>query len=315
MCLSCLFTKSGRETVNGVFDTRAGTTYNDEIISKYHFPNRYLPTALNCLGDWILYREPRRNGGRSGYVAVAKVIAVEPDPARPGYSYARLDGYLEFDTVVPLEGPNGPFEERLRTLEPTKRGAALQGRSIRTISLADFGAIVQQGLDATLAPTNARWLELDPIHVDQPTRDLLEAPPPDQARRIEQVLVNRRIREAAFRRKVIDAYDGRCCVTGLRLINSGGKVETQAAHIRAVADGGPDIVKNGIALSATIHWLFDQHLISLTDDLGLLVAHNRIPSELSSLFGRQMKKIILPRDPAYHPHPIYIRWHRERFTG
>ena len=167
--------------MNGVFDTRAGTTYDDEIVSKYHFPNRYLPTALDCLGDWILYREPRRNGGRSGYVAVAKVIAVEPDPARPGYSYARMEGYLEFDTVVPLEGPDGPFEERLRALEPTRRGAALQGRSIRTISPADFGAIVRRGLDATLAPTNARRLELDPIHVDQPTRDLLEAPPPDQA--------------------------------------------------------------------------------------------------------------------------------------
>ncbi|MBV1838438.1 HNH endonuclease [Acetobacter estunensis] len=301
--------------MNGVFDTRAGTTYDDEIVSKYHFPDRYLSAALDCLGSWILYREPRRNGGRSGYVAVAKVIAVEPDPARPGYSYARMEGYLEFDAVVPLEGPDGPFEERLRAVEPTRRGAALQGRSIRTISLADFGAIVRRGLDATLAPINARRLELDPIHVDQPTRNLLEAPPPDQARRIEQVLVNRRIRDAAFRRQVIDAYDGRCCVTGLRLINGGGKAEAQAAHIQAVADGGPDVVRNGIALSATVHWLFDRHLISLTDDLGLLVAHNRIPRELSSLFGRQMERIILPRDPAYHPHPVYVRRHRERFAG
>ncbi|MFT8688321.1 MAG: hypothetical protein ABF714_12750 [Novacetimonas hansenii] len=141
-----------------------------------------------------------------------------------------MDGYLEFDTVVPLEGPDGTFEERLRALEPTRRGSALQGRSIRTISPAEFGAIVRRGLDATLAPTNARRLELDSIHVDQPTRDLLEAPPLDQARLIEQVLVNRRIRDATFRRQVIDAYDGRCCVTGLRLINGGGKAEARRRH-------------------------------------------------------------------------------------
>ncbi|MFT9383082.1 MAG: hypothetical protein ABF553_00580 [Acetobacter orientalis] len=198
-----------------MFDTRAGTTYDDEIVSNYHFPDRDLSAALDCLGSWILYREPRRNGGRSGYVAIAKVITVEPDLARPGYSYARMDGYLEFDTVVPLEGADGPFEERLRALEPTRGGATLQDRSIRTISLAEFGVIVRSGLDATLAPTNARRLELDPIHMDQLTRDLLEAPSPDQARRIKQVLVNRRIRDAAFRRQVINAYyDGRCSVSG-----------------------------------------------------------------------------------------------------
>jgi putative restriction endonuclease len=33
-----------------------------------------------------------------------------------------------------------------------------------------------------------------------------------------------------------------------------------------VAEGGPDVVQNGIALSATAHWLFDRHLIALTDD-------------------------------------------------
>ncbi|MGI4798178.1 MAG: hypothetical protein ACRYG8_29875, partial [Janthinobacterium lividum] len=63
---------------NGVFDTRAGTIYDDDITSRYHFPDRYRLAALACLGDWILYREPRRNAGRAGYVAVARVVAIEP---------------------------------------------------------------------------------------------------------------------------------------------------------------------------------------------------------------------------------------------
>ncbi len=59
--------------------------------------------------------------------------------------------------------------------------------------------------------------------------------------------------------------------------------EAQAAHIWSTASGGPDVVQNGIALSATVHWLFDRHLISLTDDYWILVSHNKVPSELRTL--------------------------------
>ena len=103
---------------------------------------------------------------------------------------------------------------------------------------------------------NAVRLELDPAHIDPVAAGLVDAPPEEQERRIEQILVNRKIRDVAFRRAVIDAYDVTCAVTGLRIINGGGKAEAQAAHIWSVADGGPDVVQNGIALSATAHWLF-----------------------------------------------------------
>ena len=132
--------------------------------------------------------------------------------------------------------------------------------------------------------------------------------------RIEQVLSNRKIRDAAFRRQVIDAYDGRCAVTGIRLINGGGKAEAQAAHIWSVADGGPDIVQNGIALSATAHWLFDRHLIALTDELALLVSHNKVPAELRTLFAQQMQRVHLPQDRGQWPHLPYVRRHRAGFA-
>ncbi|WP_408901809.1 HNH endonuclease [Roseomonas gilardii] len=65
-------------------------------------------------------------------------------------------------------------------------------------------------------------------------------------------------------------------MTRLRLIIGGGKAEAQAAHIMPVAAGGLDVVPNGIPLSATVPWLFDRRLISLTDELELLVSHNRL---------------------------------------
>ncbi|MGE4078160.1 MAG: HNH endonuclease, partial [Reyranella sp.] len=69
------------------------------------------------------------------------------------------------------------------------------------------------------------------------------------------------------------------------------------------------------ALSATAHWLFDRHLISLTDDYGLLVSHNRIPSELQALFQKQLQRVRLPENQAYWPRPEYLRRHRAAYDN
>jgi putative restriction endonuclease len=80
--------------LKAVFDARAGSGYDDDVARRYHFPSRYLGDAQRALGDWIVYREPRRGGGREGYVAIARVVRIEPDPTRPGHSYAWVADYL-----------------------------------------------------------------------------------------------------------------------------------------------------------------------------------------------------------------------------
>jgi putative restriction endonuclease len=302
--------------VKAIFDTKADSGYDDDITQRYHFPNRYLSEAQKAVGDWIIYREPRRGGGRQGYVAVARVTRIEPDIVRSGHSYAFLANFLALDRVVPLRHGASFYEEILgKIANPSKIGAALQGRSIRIISDLEFGAITCAGLNDTLSPQNAVRLELDPQHADADTLALIMAPREEQERRVAQMLVNKKIRDAAFRRAVIEAYDGRCAITGFRIINGGGKAEAQAAHIWPVSEGGPDMVQNGIALSATVHWLFDRHLISLSNDYGVLVSHNKVPAELRNLFTHQLSRIKLPADRRLWPHLAYVSRHREAFVA
>lgn len=301
--------------MKAIFDTRAESGYDDSIVERYHFPNRYLPEAQKAIGDWIVYREPRRAGGRSGYVAVARLIRIEPDPTDQRSSYARVSDFLPFDAVVPMRKSSGFYERHLDFVPQRSLGVSLHGKSIRTISDAEFGEIALAGLGKTLAPENAQRLDLDRADVDAETQLLLHASPEEQQRRIEQILVNRKVRDASFRERVIEAYESTCAVTGLKLVNGGGRVEAQAAHIWAVKDGGPDVVQNGIALSATVHWLFDRHLISLTDDYGLLVSHNRVPSDLQSLFRRHMTRIRLPKDRKLWPYPAYVQRHRTAYMS
>jgi putative restriction endonuclease len=302
--------------VKGVFDTKTDSGYDDDIARRYHFPQRYLSIANEMVGDWVVYREPRRNHGRQAYVAVARVVGIEPDPTVPNHYYALVDEFLPFDHLVPLNDDGQYAEEPLRGVaEPAQVGIWLQGRSVRPLDAADFARIVRAGLRGTLDPDNALKLELDPSHVDAETEALLSLSEEEQERRIVRMLVNRKIRDASFRGQVCDAYENTCAITGLQMINGGGKAEVQAAHIWPVSSGGPDTVPNGIALSATVHWLFDRHLISLTDDYGLLVSHNRVPSDLQVLFERQRKQIRLPKDRRLHPRLEYVRRHRAIFAA
>jgi putative restriction endonuclease len=295
-----------------VFDSKPGSGYDDQPGDRYHFPNRYLSVATSGVGDWIVYRKPRRGEGEPGYFAVARLDGIEPDPRDPNSSYARVDQYLLFDAVVPQQNESGrPFEAILRDAVLQSRGSAIQGRSVRPIAVDDFAAIALAGLRATFDPKNATRLDLDPTHCDAETAAFLLAPLSIKEREIRTILLNRKIRDAVFRGAVCTAYNDTCAVTGLKIVNGGGRAEVQAAHIWSVEDGGPDVVQNGIALSGTIHWLFDRHLISISDDFRLLVSHNKVPTALQDLFTGQLNRIRLPALRADWPLAPYLRRHRE----
>jgi putative restriction endonuclease len=184
-----------------IFDTRPGSRYNDEIVHQYHFPdNPYLQRTLAGVGDLIVYREPSRKGGRGRYFATARLVNVEADPKTPGHSYARVDQYFPFDSLQSLEKESGIcFESRLNEVPRTQRGSALRGNSIRTVSDLDFAAIVLAGIHEVFDPDRARALNLDDAQIDEETARSLRASPAEKEREIRQILLNRKIRDAAFR--------------------------------------------------------------------------------------------------------------------
>lgn len=308
----------GDASVKAVFDVKPGSGYDDDITERYHFPGRsnYLSAAQGAVGDWVLFREPQRNRGRRAYIAAARVVSVQPDPGQPGHYYAYVSEFRDFATPVPFVIAGRYAEALLRTVsDPSRVGQAVQGKSMRPISDEDFAAIVLAGLSETLAPENATRLDLDYASWEAPTPQMIPGVGEEFARRVEQLLVNRTVRDANFRLQVCRAYDNRCAVTGLRIINGGGRAEVQAAHIKPVEFNGPDVVQNGLALSGTVYWLFDRHLISIDEDYRLLVSHNRVPGELRGLFRPEGEGLHLPADRRLWPHPAFVAHHREMYAG
>jgi putative restriction endonuclease len=283
--------------MKGVFTTRVVPDYDDLPERQYHFPRTYLRQVEHCVGDWIVYYEPRRSagdqpGGRQAYFATAQVTQVRPDSVRHDHFYADVQGYFEFPRAVPFREGRDYYESGLRRDDgETNRGAF--GRSVRRLSDDEYWAILQAGIASDVFDEEA-----DPLIRQPPARESVET------------FLNRQVRDPSFRRLVRQAYDMRCAVSGLRLINGGGRPEVQAAHIRPVERNGPDTVRNGIALSGTVHWIFDRGLISFGDDGSILTSPHGLPDDMDRLV-RPERKILAPDPPAVKPHPGYLRWHRD----
>lgn len=272
--------------------------YDDAHGLHYNFPKQYLGMMQETLGDWVVFYEGKR--GAFGYTHVQKVVAIRPDPLVDGRFYADLDlaGMLDFERLVQRKRPDGAmYESGL----PVSRGN--NTAAVRRLSQADFAAIIAEGLrEVADIDAHPREGALHDLAEDQATYTV------DR----RAVLTSRPYRDAAFARMVRRAYGGRCAISGLRLRNGGGRAEVEAAHIRAVADGGPDVVRNGIALSGTLHWMFDRGLIKVADDYSLLISDNKVDKPTVARLVNPDRRLMVPDDPRLRPHPDYLRWHREK---
>lgn len=287
---------------------RADSIYEDVPDERYDFPRTYLGAVREGVGDWAVYYEPVKAGPR-GYFAVAKIAQVIPKPGVDERFLALMEpgSYLEFDRNVPRLLDGRPWESALTDAEGLPKSGGAQQLAVRRLPEREFVAIVRAGLPVDLEQLEARrYDERDPYFYD-PTLPV--------ERPVIERLVSRPYRDVAFRRRVREAYDYRCAMSGLRLRNGGGRPEVNAAHIRPVERLGSDAVRNGLALSGTLHWMFDRGLLSVADDRTILISHNKVPTDVVDRLIVPSRRLCLPSNERDWPHPENLKWHRENVFG
>jgi putative restriction endonuclease len=261
------------------------------------------------IGDWVLFMEPV-SAGPKGYNAVGKVSRIVPDPSASAMYLPMIEpgSYLPFDHDVPFQ-TGGAYPERSVLNEAGKVSGRAQS-AVRPIPDSDFNRIISLGLAThdELLPRSGAALSVNGVAEEQ-TPFVFEQ---DRS----QMLTLRTVRDRVFRSKVIRAYDRRCAFTGFQFINGGGRAEVEAAHIKSVEAKGPDIVQNGLALSGTVHWMFDRGLLSVADDRTVLLSNH-----INDVDG--VRKILLPDGRARFPEQrrdwpdaAFLAWHQENcFKG
>lgn len=290
---------------NAVFYHKDDSIYKDAKGERYHFPGSYLSRVVQTIGSLIVYYGPLAGLGGRFYSGIARVIAVEPDAELAGHHFAHLGDYIDFDRPVGYM-ENGGFERQLvRADLSVNSGRSVQ--AVRVIDSVEFSAIVEAGLSEP-----DEWPDRLDNSPPAPTFDEPAQAPylvADGPRPILTQTINRPFRDAKFRQHIRKVYDRRCAFTGLRLINGGGRPEVEAAHIIPVERGGNDSVQNGIALSGTVHWMFDRGLLSLADDFNILCSR-QLNADISHLLVPD-RVARVPAVAHLRPHPHYLAWHRD----
>lgn len=293
----------------GVFIHRADSVYDDSPATQYQFPSQYYSRAMATVGNWIVYYEPTKVRASRGYYAVAKVADIILDPTSPNMFLALITpgSYLEFANPVPFIDGDTVVERGL--LNAAGRISGRAQAAVRPLLPEDFDRIVTLGLSEpeVILPRDRFVDESDEI-----VSGFAEGQMPFVVERERiHALTSRVIRDRVFRRVVLRAYDQRCAVTGLKLINGGGRAEVQAAHIRAVEANGPDIVNNGVPLSGTVHWMFDRGLITFSDNLDIVVSRHVNDRDGVASLVNSSGRLMGPLNERDRPHPAFLQWHRE----
>ncbi len=146
--------------------------------------------------------------------------------------------------------------------------------------------------------------------------------PFDRTRKLVRTVRETALRVRGFRQAVIELYNFRCSVCGLK-INSPDSLcwEVEAAHIVPHGSFGRDDIFNGVALCRFHHWAFDVGWFALEDDYKICISSKLrdLPRDFARVgdyeylgsLTKQLRRIQLPTRRQAYPHVNSIRWHRQ----
>lgn len=301
-----------------VLMSKPDSAYADTATS-YEFPAQYLkwfePLARGEPLIAIIYEPLARGSGRQAFVGWASITRQPRRSDRTGSDGRPLwevvyDGWMhEFDTPVRRDISGQPIEGWLREVPAEHRDIRTSGRSVRPLADDDLATILR----FAGVPTPTLY----------PMRDE-DAPNSFLAERTRH-LVSTLERASSFREGVVQAYAFQCAITRFSAgVVPQGRVTSliEAAHIRPVASSGPDSLSNGIAMTPTVHRMFDAGLFTLrsASDGGLQVHVSPAldprmvssPDGASKIELRDGVRLILPADRRAWPSVDQIQFHQRR---
>ncbi len=122
----------------------------------------------------------------------------------------------------------------------------------------------------------------------------------------------KKIRDSGFRRTIVNLYQHRCALCGIRMLTPEGHTIVDAAHVKPWEDSFDDRPTNGMALYKLCHWSFDKGLMSVGKKYEVLVSkrvsiEQNYPGHILTLTDRP---IFTPDKEKFWPAQDNLHWHR-----
>jgi putative restriction endonuclease len=121
-------------------------------------------------------------------------------------------------------------------------------------------------------------------------------------------------RNQGFRKAIVQLYDHRCALCGIRILTPEGHTIVEAAHIRSWSESRDDRPTNGLALCRLCHWSFDEGLMGVGQGYEVLVSKRvrtdqNMPGHMLTLADRP---IFRPSDQPFWPDQDNLSHHRRQ---
>jgi len=117
-------------------------------------------------------------------------------------------------------------------------------------------------------------------------------------------------RSSVFSAQVGSQYSKRCAVSGIILATPTLRYEIEAAHVVPVSDRGSDDIRNGFALTQTLHWAFDRGLFGVKPDRTVYIPRKvKEMDENGFIRGFEGREIGAARSKSLNVHPDAFAWH------
>jgi len=271
--------------------------------------------------------------------------AITDNIIRP--SLELLDTFnLYFSNLMPT-GTRGimsyPFyhmrSEPFWTLIPNKGFTDQAGRTISSMTKLNqiyFGAKIGEALFGLMADMNTRESlrhvmvstyfapEIQPAVLQQGavnlaayqySHELLEVAENRESYQsvIEETGEKKKIRDQGFRKAIVNLYDHRCALCGIRMLTPEGHTVVEAAHIKPWHKSFDDHPTNGMALCRLCHWSFDEGLMGVGKGYEVKISkrvriEQNFPGHILTLSER---KIFTPKKTVFWPTQENLEWHRK----
>ncbi|MEH2192596.1 MAG: HNH endonuclease [Nostoc sp.] len=121
------------------------------------------------------------------------------------------------------------------------------------------------------------------------------------------------IRNAFFRKAIVNIYDYKCAFCGIKVTKSVSQNIVDGAHIKPFSQFYDSKINNGIALCKNHHWAFDRGWFAVDEQYKIIVSNDL---EEASPHAKPMKDfhgetILLPNTEQHFPELEALQWHRQ----
>lgn len=124
------------------------------------------------------------------------------------------------------------------------------------------------------------------------------------------------VRNAFFRKSIVQLYDYRCAFCRLRVTRKLTQNIVDGAHIKPFAEFLDSKINNGISLCKNHHWAFDQYWFTINDEYKIVVASNLEEDAPNTKPMREFhgETILLPSSEQDFPSIESLQWHQSKFN-